>query len=81
MQSNSKTTTLVIVIVIALLLIGYLWYITMPRNVPSSTVIAVPADLLDNEDAKTIEKAPTYGNVPVTVTAAEKGRPDPFAGV
>lgn len=81
MQSNSKTTTLIIVIIIALLLIGYLWYMTIPQNVPASNVIAVPADLLDNEDAKTIEKAPTYGSIPVAVSSAEKGRPDPFAGV
>ncbi|MCX6811547.1 MAG: hypothetical protein NT039_02550 [Candidatus Berkelbacteria bacterium] len=81
MESKSKTTTLIIVIVIALLLIGYLWYITMPRNVPGSTVVAVPADLLDNEDAKAIEKAPVFGNIPVTVTGQEKSRPDPFAEI
>jgi len=81
MPANSKSTTLIVIIVIALLLIGYLWYITLPSKVPASTVVAVPADLLDNQDAKIIEKAPIFGNVPVTVTAAEKGRPDPFAGV
>lgn len=81
MESKSKTVTLTIVIVIAVLLIVYLWYITLPRTVPSSVVVAVPADLLDNEDAKTIEKAPIFGNIPVTVTDSEKSRPDPFAGV
>lgn len=81
MESKSKSTTLAIVMVIALLLIGYLWYMTLPRSVPASTVIAVPADLLNNEEAQTIEKAPAYGNIPVTVSGAEKSRPDPFAGV
>lgn len=81
MESKSKSATLIIIIVIVFLMAGYLWYLTIPRNAPPSKVVIVPADLLDNDQAKEIKKSPIFGNVPVTVSAQEKGRPDPFANL
>lgn len=81
MENKSKTLTLTIIIVIALLLIAYLWYSTLPKNVAPSKVVVVPADLLDNEQAINLKKAPTFGNLPVSVSGAERSKPDPFAGI
>ena len=80
MEIKAKTSTWMVIIILAVLLIGYLWYTTMPKNVPASKVVVVPADFLTNDEANNIKKAPSFGNLPVTVSGAEKSRPDPFAG-
>ena len=81
-EGRTKTVTWVLIIIIALVLIAYLWYLTIPSSVPESDVVVVSSTLLeDSEEASQIADSPVYGNIPVTVSQGERGKPDPFAAI
>lgn len=81
-EGKTKTTTWVLIVIIALALIGYLWYLTIPKSIPESKVIVVSGTVLeDSEEASQISDSPVYGNIPVTVSQGERGKPDPFAAI
>lgn len=81
MDIKNKNTTIIVMIVLGLMMIGFLWYSTMPKDLPKSEVVVVPADILNQEGTTTIEKRPIFGNVPVSVNSEEKSREDPFANL
>jgi len=80
-MNQNKSLNIAIIIGLVLIVIGYLWYLTIPRNAPKSKVFVVPEDVLDNSEAKNIGKSPVFGNIPVIVSQGEKSRPDPFAAL
>lgn len=80
-MNQNKSLNIVIISILVLIFVGYLWYLTIPRNAPKSKVFVVPEDVLDNNETKNIEKSPVFGNIPVRANQDEKSRPDPFAAL
>ncbi len=79
MQAKSMTIILVAVIIVAI--VGLFYWQTLPKTKPVSDVIVVNSNIFDSDEIQTIKKRGTFGNVPVTVTSAEMGKPDPFSGL
>jgi hypothetical protein len=79
MQSSSKGATIAVLVIVVLIIIGFFWWLTLPKNVPASSVTVVPSDILDKTETTDIQKRPVFGNIPISVSAQEKGRPNPFA--
>ncbi len=79
MRSTSKGVTIAVLVIIVLIVVIFFWWLTLPKNVPASKVTVVPPDILDRTETTDIQKRPVFGDVPISVSAQEKGRPNPFA--
>lgn len=79
MDTRSKTLTWTLIVIVVLIVIGFLYFQTLPKKKATSDVIVVPSDILDESTVDTIASRPSFGAIPVTVSGDEAGRQDPFA--
>lgn len=78
---QSKSMNYLLIIIIAVLIIGLFYWQTIPSPKPVSKTVVFKPDILESSVVKTIKSKKSYGNLPVTVSAGEAGKQDPFSGL
>lgn len=78
---QSKSMNYLLIIIIVALIIGLFYWQTIPQKKPVSKTVVFGSDVLESSVVKTIKNKKSYGNLPVTVSAGEAGKQDPFSGL